>query len=141
MTHWFIFQRLPRLFPEYFRTVKWGASFRWSFGPNSAWESIGMMTIVKTHPTLIFTYVSRIAIAVMKNLFHHFFIMTLVWFVYFLSSITIVTICRVCWRAFSVWQAQVCFLNILKKGYRKKTRSYRERMNLIFNRICVMRIK
>ena len=32
--------------------LKWRASSRWSSGPNSAWGSIGMMTIEKTHPTL-----------------------------------------------------------------------------------------
>ena len=31
--------------------VQWSASFRWSFGPNSAWGSIEMATILKTHPT------------------------------------------------------------------------------------------
>ena len=93
------------------------------------------------HINLIYTYVSGIAIAVMKNLFHHFFIMALVWFIYFLGAITVVTICRVRWRAFCIRQAQICFLDILKEGYRKKTRSYRKWMNLIFNRIRVMRVK
>ena len=32
--------------------VKWGASSRWSFGPNFAWESIETTAIVKTHSTL-----------------------------------------------------------------------------------------
>ena len=32
--------------------LKWGASSQWSFGPNSAWGSIEMTTIGKTHPTL-----------------------------------------------------------------------------------------
>ena len=32
--------------------VKWGASLRWSFGPNSAWGRIETTTIGKTHPTL-----------------------------------------------------------------------------------------
>ena len=31
--------------------IKLTASFRWSFGPNSAWDSIEMMTIRKTHST------------------------------------------------------------------------------------------
>ena len=39
--------------PTNFIFVKWGASSRWTFDPNSAWESIGMMTIGKTSPTLI----------------------------------------------------------------------------------------
>ena len=37
---------------EALRLVKWGASFRWSFDPNSAWSSIETMTIGKTHPSL-----------------------------------------------------------------------------------------
>ena len=32
--------------------IKWGASSRWSFGPNSAWCSIETTTIGKTQPTL-----------------------------------------------------------------------------------------
>ena len=32
--------------------IKWGASSWWSFCPNSAWETMGMMNIGKTHPTL-----------------------------------------------------------------------------------------
>ena len=32
--------------------VKWGASFRWSFHPNSAWGSMETTTIGQTHPTL-----------------------------------------------------------------------------------------
>ena len=32
--------------------VKWGASFRWSFRPSSAWGSIETTTIGKTQPTL-----------------------------------------------------------------------------------------
>ena len=32
--------------------IKWGASSRWSFHPNSAWRSIETMTIGKTHPSL-----------------------------------------------------------------------------------------
>ena len=32
--------------------LKWGASSRWSFGPNSAWNSIWTTTIGKTYPTL-----------------------------------------------------------------------------------------
>ena len=34
--------------------VKWDASFRWSFHPNSAWGNIEMTTIGKTHPTVDF---------------------------------------------------------------------------------------
>ena len=32
--------------------LQWGASSRWSFGPNSALVSIETKTIGKTHPTL-----------------------------------------------------------------------------------------
>jgi len=39
--------------PFYERSIKWDASSRWSFHPNPAWGSIEMMTIGKTHPTLI----------------------------------------------------------------------------------------
>ena len=31
---------------------KRGASFRWSFGPLSAWDSIESTTILTTHPSL-----------------------------------------------------------------------------------------
>ena len=33
--------------------IKWGATSRWSLGPNSAWSSIETMIIGKTHPTLL----------------------------------------------------------------------------------------
>ena len=33
------------------QSVKWGASSRWSFRPNSAWSSTETTTIGKTHPT------------------------------------------------------------------------------------------
>ena len=33
-------------------TLKWSASYGWSFGPNSACRSIESTTIGKTHPTL-----------------------------------------------------------------------------------------
>ena len=36
-----------------FWDLKWGASSRWSFGPNSAWWSIETTIIRKAHPTLI----------------------------------------------------------------------------------------
>ena len=32
--------------------LKWGASSRWSFRPNSVWGSVGTTTIGKTNPTL-----------------------------------------------------------------------------------------
>ena len=32
--------------------INWDASFRWSFGPLSAWGSIESMTILTTHPSL-----------------------------------------------------------------------------------------
>ena len=32
-----------------------GASFRWSFGPLSAWRSIESTTILTTHPSLVYT--------------------------------------------------------------------------------------
>ena len=32
--------------------LKWDASYRWSFGPNSAWGRIETTIIGKTHPTL-----------------------------------------------------------------------------------------
>ena len=34
------------------KCIKWYASSRWLFGPNSTWGSIEAMTIVTTHPTL-----------------------------------------------------------------------------------------
>ena len=34
--------------------VNGGASFRWSFGPLSAWGSIESTTIIATHPSLLF---------------------------------------------------------------------------------------
>ena len=34
------------------KSLKWGAFSRWSFGPNSAWGSIGALTTGKTHPSL-----------------------------------------------------------------------------------------
>ena len=36
------------------KKLKWGASSRWSFRPNSVWGSIETMTIWKPHPTLGF---------------------------------------------------------------------------------------
>ena len=33
------------------KIIKWSASSRWSFGPNSAWD--GKEIIVETHPTLL----------------------------------------------------------------------------------------
>ena len=33
--------------------IKWGASSRWSFRPNSTWGRIETMTIAKTHPALL----------------------------------------------------------------------------------------
>ena len=36
--------------------VKWSASSRWSFGPNSAWESLETMTIGNTHPISLETF-------------------------------------------------------------------------------------
>ena len=33
--------------------INWGASFRWSFGPLSAWGSIESTTILTTHPSLV----------------------------------------------------------------------------------------
>ena len=36
-----------------FKLLKWGASSPWSFRPNTVWNSIEMMTIGKTHLTLI----------------------------------------------------------------------------------------
>ena len=36
--------------------IKWAASSRWSFSPNSAWGSIGTATIGKMHPTLLVPY-------------------------------------------------------------------------------------
>ena len=33
--------------------VNGGASFRWSFGPHSAWGSIESTTILTTHPSLV----------------------------------------------------------------------------------------
>ena len=33
--------------------LKWGASSRWSFRPNSAWGSIETTTIRETHPALL----------------------------------------------------------------------------------------
>ena len=32
--------------------LNWGASFRWSFGPLSAWGTIESTTILTTHPSL-----------------------------------------------------------------------------------------
>ena len=34
------------------KIIKWAASSRWSFHPNSAWDRIETMTIGKTHPSL-----------------------------------------------------------------------------------------
>ena len=42
--------RLDRLEVLYTRNI---LKIKWSFGPNSAWGSRGMMTIVKTHPRLL----------------------------------------------------------------------------------------
>ena len=39
-------------FNHYHKNLKWGASSRWSFCPNSAWSSIETTTIGKTHPTV-----------------------------------------------------------------------------------------
>ena len=40
------------LYFGYLCNLKWGASSRWSFRPNSTWGSIETSTIRKTHPTL-----------------------------------------------------------------------------------------
>ena len=45
------------LWRKFRKTIKWDASYRWSFGQNFAWGSIRTMTIRKTHPTLF--YVDR----------------------------------------------------------------------------------
>jgi len=36
--------------------LKWGASFRRSFGPNAAWGNIETTTIANTRPTLELTF-------------------------------------------------------------------------------------
>ena len=46
------FRSMISLISEAFQ-IKWGASSRWSFGPNSVWGSVETMTIGKTHPNLI----------------------------------------------------------------------------------------
>ena len=38
--------------PSRLHSLKWSAYSRWSFRPNSAWGSIGTVTIMKMHPTL-----------------------------------------------------------------------------------------
>ena len=38
------------------RHVKWSASFRWSFGPDSAWGSKVSTTILTTHPSLFISF-------------------------------------------------------------------------------------
>ena len=38
---------------KYQEILMWGASFRRSFGPNSAWGTIETTTLGKTHPTLV----------------------------------------------------------------------------------------
>ena len=57
--------------------LKWGASSRWPFRPNSAWGRIETTTITKTHPTLflrIFTYeISQI------KLFQHPIFSSMIW--------------------------------------------------------------
>ena len=42
-------------FNEYFNTklINGGASFRWSFGPLSAWGSIESTTLLTAHPSLL----------------------------------------------------------------------------------------
>ena len=37
---------------DLYKNIKWVASYRWSFYPNSAWDSIEMTTIGKMHPIL-----------------------------------------------------------------------------------------
>ena len=40
--------------------IKWGASSRWSFRPNSAWGSIETTNLAKTHPTLFRIFLSKL---------------------------------------------------------------------------------
>jgi len=49
---------LERMVCADLKLIKWGASSRWSFRPNSAWGSIGTTIIGRTRPTL-------------QNDFHH----------------------------------------------------------------------
>ena len=41
-----------------FSILKWGASAQWSFGPNITWGRIETMTIGKTHPTVVYIYLT-----------------------------------------------------------------------------------
>ena len=43
--------KLRHVFKIFVR-IKWGASFRWSIGPSSAWGSIEAMTIEKSIPSM-----------------------------------------------------------------------------------------
>ena len=55
------FCRLSRARFNQQNILKWGASTRWSFGPNFAWGSKETTTIGKTHPTLlIWSYESKL---------------------------------------------------------------------------------
>jgi len=49
---WFFTNSPYVWFWSFFLEVNGGASFRWSFGPLSAWGSTGSTTILTTHPSL-----------------------------------------------------------------------------------------
>ena len=54
-------QTIPK-FSCVYLAMKWGASSRWSFRPNSAWGSKETTTIGKTHPTLYYIYLIHILV-------------------------------------------------------------------------------
>ena len=50
---WSLFWHVSMAHMSNILVINWGASFRWSFGPLSAWGSIESTTIVSTHPSLL----------------------------------------------------------------------------------------
>ena len=57
-----------------FISIKWGASSRWSFGPNSTWGSIETTTIWKTRPSLILNFEpSKMEVGLENALFYKTF--------------------------------------------------------------------
>ena len=48
----FLFENYDHVSKSDFGPLNWSASFRWSFGPLSAWVSIELTTLLTTHPTL-----------------------------------------------------------------------------------------
>ena len=45
--------RWPTALKHLWNSLNWGASFWWSFGPNSAWGSLETTPIVNMHPSLV----------------------------------------------------------------------------------------